>query len=64
MIRLLGRLLLPQNLFLHNGLQGITCEQFIVQNEMLGYCRMEQMIDRRGAKNKNAERRHSGRTAP
>ena len=55
---------LPQNCLVHNALQGITCEQFPVQNEMLGYCRMEHLIVSRGAKNKTIERYDAGRAGP
>ncbi len=53
----------PQNCFLHNALQGITCEQFTVHNEMLGHCRMEQLIGSSGAKDTAVERHDTGRTA-
>ena len=36
--RFCSTLALPQNRLQHNGLQGITREQFTVHNEMLGYC--------------------------
>ena len=41
----------PQNRLVHKGLQGITCEQVLVQNEMLGHRRMEQLIGSSRAKN-------------
>ena len=54
----------PQNHLVHNALQGITSDEFPVQNEMLSYCRWEQSIDRRGAKNAEVERHDAGRAEP
>ena len=55
---------IPQNHLVYKGLQGITCEQFTLQNGMLGNCRWGQAIDSRGAKNTTVERHDAGQTAP
>ena len=55
---------LPQNRTQNKGLQGLTLDEVPVQNEMLGYCRREQGIDRHGATNANVERHDAGRAEP
>ena len=35
---------LPQNRVLHNGLQGLTFDEFILHNEKLDHCGTEQSI--------------------
>ena len=57
-------LALPQNCVLYKGLQGLTFDEIPVQNEMMGHCRLEQLIDRRGATNAIVERQDTSRTAP
>ena len=57
-------LALPQNCVLYKGLQGLTFDEIPVQNEMMGHCRLEQLIDRRGAKNPSVERHDTGRAGP
>ena len=57
-------LALPQNRLQYNVLQGITCEQFPLHNEMLGHCRGKQSIDNWEATNSTAKWRDTSRTGP
>ena len=55
---------LPQIQFQYSVLQGITFDDSLIHNEMLGHCRLEKAIDRCGAKNTTIERHGASRTAP
>ena len=54
---------LPQNHLVYKVLQGLTLDEFPVQNEMLGNCRREHLIVSRGATNANVERHDTGQWA-